>query len=587
MSEIKCPHCGQLFTVDEDGYAALVRQVRDEEFQRELAAQAERIEQAAEAQRQAALAQERAAVGEQLADKDREIAQLRADARAASDAAALDAAKQQAAAERAAESLRAEAQRAMAERDARIAELTAALEGRDAAAAAERELAVQQARDAAAACQREEAERAAERLRALERERDGLAADLKARQAAFDAEKSLAVQQAAAELSDQLAEARRARDELVREMQSQAREAELQQQVALQEAAAGAEEARRALERERDELAGRLERERLEAERAEAAHASELAIQLRAKDDIIATREREIDDMRHMRAELSVKMVGESLEQFCENEFNKLRATGFQSAVFGKDNDAADGSKGDYIYRELDADGAEVVSIMFEMKNEAEDSTHRKRNEDHFKKLDHDRRAKGCEYAVLVSLLERDSDYYNTGIVDVSYASGFEKMYVIRPQFFIPLITLIRNAALRSLDYRRQLAEVRQQNVDVTNFEEQLDMFKAGFGRNFDLAHRKFEDAIKDIDATIKKLEKIKAELTSSDNNLRLANDKLDKLTVKRLTRKNPTMKAAFAEAAERRAAEGEASGGANGWELADEDDDILEVELVEEDADA
>lgn len=537
MSEIKCPHCGQLFTVDEDGYAALVRQVRDEEFRRELAAQAERIEEAAAARQQAALAQEQAQAAERLAGKDREIDALKAEARAASDAAALDAARQQAAADQAVAAERAEAQRAAAERDARIAELAAALEGRDKAAAAERDL---------------------------------------------------AVQQAVTELSDKAAAAERARDDLARQMEAQAREASLERDLAVQQADARAAEALRSLERERDDLAARLERERLEAERAEAAHASELALQLRAKDDIIATREREIDDMRHMRAELSVKMVGESLEQYCENEFNKLRATGFQSAVFGKDNDAADGSKGDYIYRELDEDGAEVVSIMFEMKNEADDSTHRKRNEDHFKKLDHDRRAKGCEYAVLVSLLERDSDYYNTGIVDVSYASGFEKMYVIRPQFFIPMITLIRNAALRSLDYRRQLAEVRRQNVDVTAFEEQLDTFKAGFGRNFELAHRKFEDAIKDIDATIKKLEKIKAELTSSDNNLRLANDKLDKLTVKRLTRKNPTMKAAFAEAAERRAAEAADVDAApdDDWGLPDEDDAILEVELVEEDAD-
>ncbi len=499
MSEIKCPHCGQLFTVDEDGYAALVRQVRDGEFQRELAAQAARIEEAAAAREQAALAREQAGAGERLAAKEREIAELRAKAQA--DGAA---------------------------RDARIAELAATLEGREAAAAAERDLAVRQALDA----QRADLARA-------EQERDRLAASLDA----------------------------------------QAERAALERDLALERASAEADEARRAVERERDEMAAALERERLEAERAAAAQASEMAVQLRAKDELIATREREIDDIRHMRAELSVKMVGESLEQFCENEFNKLRATGFQSAVFGKDNDAADGSKGDYIYRELDADGAEVVSIMFEMKNEADDSTHRKRNEDHFKKLDADRRAKGCEYAVLVSLLERDSDYYNTGIVDVSYASGYEKMYVIRPQFFIPMITLIRNAALRSLDYRRQLAEVRQQNVDVTNFEEQLDTFKAGFGRNFDLAHRKFEDAIKDIDATIKKLQKIRDELTSSDNNLRLANDKLGRLTVKRLTRKNPTMKAAFAEAAERRAA-GEPA--ADAWEE-EEDDAVLEAELLED----
>ncbi|MCI8468743.1 MAG: DUF2130 domain-containing protein, partial [Eggerthellaceae bacterium] len=371
MSEIKCPNCGEVFTVDESDYAALVRQVRDDEFRRELDEQAQRAQEAADARQEAALAQAAAQAAATAAEKDRQLADLKGQLEAAQSAAALAAADQQARAREEAEQLRAEAQRQAAERDQRIAELSVALEGRDQQAAAERELAVQQARQAEA-----------ERVAAVERERDDLA----------------------------------------RRLQAQEQQAALERDLALQRAEAQAAEARRAVERERDDLEARLERERLESERLKAAHESELAIQLRAKDDIIATREREIDDIRHMRAELSVKMLGESLEQYCENEFNKLRATGFQSAAFGKDNDAADGSKGDYIYRELDEDGNEVVSIMFEMKNEAEDSTHRRRNEDHFKKLDHDRRAKGCEYAVLVSLLERDSDYYNTGIVDVSYA---------------------------------------------------------------------------------------------------------------------------------------------------------------------
>ncbi|WP_165251898.1 DUF2130 domain-containing protein [Adlercreutzia sp. ZJ304] len=365
-------------------------------------------------------------------------------------------------------------------------------------------------------------------------------------------ERQTAMQQEQFKMQKQLSiqKAKQQIDLLTQKLEAQEAQAEAQKQLAIQQTQNAAAEAARAIEHERDELAMQIERERAEAERAAAAHELELASKLQLKDEIIATREREIEDMRHMRAETTVKMLGESLEQYCENEFNKLRATGFQSAQFGKDNDASEGTKGDYIYRELDANGDEIVSIMFEMKTEADDSVHKKRNEDHFKKLDSDRHKKGCEYAVLVSLLERDSDYYNTGIVDVSYASGFEKMYVIRPQFFIPLITLIRNAALKSMDYRHQLAEIRQQNIDVTNFEQSLEDFKSGFGRNCELASRKFQDAIKDIDATIKKLEKIKDELTSSDRNMQQANKKLEGLTVKRLTRKNPTMKAAFELAA-------------------------------------
>ncbi len=525
MSEIKCPRCGEVFQIDESGYAALLKQVRDEEFASELHRQAEAQRQAAAADQRAALAEAEAAAQERIAEQERRVAALEAQAKAAEDAAALAQAD-----------LQARLQGELAAKEARIAELAAEAKGRE-----------QQA----------------------------------------EAQRQLAVQQVEAQLKEKVAAAERERDALSARLAAEAERAEAAQKLAVAQAEAAAAEAHRALERERDDLAAQVERGQAEAERTEAAHQLELRSALQVKDEQIALREREIENMRHMRAELTVKMVGESLEQFCEDEFNKLRATGFQRARFGKDNDAADGSKGDYIYRELDDDGSEVVSIMFEMKNEAEDSTHRKRNEDHFKKLDHDRRAKGCEYAVLVSLLERDSDYYNTGIVDVSYESGFEKMYVIRPQFFIPLITLIRNAALRSVDYRRQLAEVRQQNVDVTNFEEMLGDFKQGFGRNCELASRKFQDAIRDIDATIKKLEKIKDELTSSDRNLQLANKKLDGLTVKRLTRKNPTMKAAFAEAAQRREegggaalAEG-AAGADDSGDLLD-DAEVLEAELLD-----
>jgi hypothetical protein len=245
-----------------------------------------------------------------------------------------------------------------------------------------------------------------------------------------------------------------------------------------------------------------------------------------------------------MKLKLSTKMIGETLEQHCETEFNKLRATAFQNAYFEKDNDARFGSKGDYIYRETDENGNEIISIMFEMKNEGDETATKKRNEDFFSKLDRDRTEKKCEYAVLVSLLEAESEFYNTGIVDVSHK--FDKMYVIRPQFFIQIITLLRNAALNSMQYKAELSLIRNQNIDITNFEEKINKFKEGFARNYDLASRKFKTAIDEIDKTITHLQKTKEALLSSENNLRLANDKADDLTIKKLTHGNPTMKAKF-----------------------------------------
>ena len=246
-----------------------------------------------------------------------------------------------------------------------------------------------------------------------------------------------------------------------------------------------------------------------------------------------------------MKARLSTKMVGESLEQHCAAEFNKLRATAFPRAYFEKDNDVVDGTKGDYVFRECDEDGTEVVSIMFEMKNENDETATKHRNEDFLKKLDADRRKKGCEYAVLVTLLEPESELYNEGIVDMGYR--YEKMYVVRPQFFIPIISILRNAALSAMTYKAELARARSQNVDVTRFEEQMEDFKAKFGRNYELASRRFQQAIDEIDKTIDHLQKTKDALLGSERNLRLANDKAQDLTIKRLTRNNPTMKAAFA----------------------------------------
>ena len=260
---------------------------------------------------------------------------------------------------------------------------------------------------------------------------------------------------------------------------------------------------------------------------------------LRAKDEQIAY-------YKDFKARQSTKMVGESLEQHCETEFNRLRATGFQSAYFEKDNDIRTGSKGDYIFRESDENGVEFISIMFEMKNEMEQTATKKKNEDFLKELDKDRREKGCEYAVLVSLLEPDSELYNSGIVDVSYR--YTKMYVIRPQFFIPMITILRNAARNSLEYRQELAAVKSQNVDISHFESDMNEFKEKFSRNYRLASEKFQKAISEIDETIKHLQKTKDELLSSENNLRLANDKAEGLSIKRLTKNNPTMAAKFEE---------------------------------------
>ena len=265
----------------------------------------------------------------------------------------------------------------------------------------------------------------------------------------------------------------------------------------------------------------------------------EYEFKLKQKDDLI-------DYYKDLKLKLSTKMIGESLEKYCENEFNKLRATGFQNAYFEKDNDAKSGSKGDYIYREYDERGDEILSIMFEMKNENDMTATKHKNEDFFKELDKDRNERKCEYAILVSLLEAESDLYNSGIVDVSYR--YPKMYVIRPQFFIPIISILKNAAMRSLDYRKELALIKEQNIDITHFEENMNTFKEGFSRNYNLASKKFSEAIEEIDKTITHLEKIKKALLSSENNLRLANNKVEDLSIKKLTHKNPTMKAMFDE---------------------------------------
>lgn len=293
------------------------------------------------------------------------------------------------------------------------------------------------------------------------------------------------------------------------------------------------------LEKERDALVYKLENKDSETKILESSLKEKYESELKSKDEMIAY-------YKDMKAKLSTKMVGETLEQHCEIEFNKLRATAFRNAYFEKDNDSSDGTKGDYIYSEKDEDGNEIISVMFEMKNEGDETATKHKNEDFLAKLDTDRNKKKCEYAVLVSLLESDSELYNSGIVDVSHK--YPKMYVIRPQFFIPMITLLRNAAMSSLKYKAELALVRAQNIDITNFEENMEAFKQAFGKNYEMAGRRFSEAIDGIDKTIKQLEKTKAALVSSENNLRLANDKAQDLSIKKLTRGNPTMKEKFAE---------------------------------------
>jgi hypothetical protein len=305
-------------------------------------------------------------------------------------------------------------------------------------------------------------------------------------------------------------------------------------------------EAVQKIEKERDNLVNDLKTKELEKQNIESSLKHHYSTELQNKDAIIKYKDDEIARVKDMKQKLSTKMLGETLEQHCEIEFNKLRATAFQKAYFEKDNDSKSGSKGDYIYKETDGSGNEIISIMFEMKNEGDETATKKRNEDFFKELDKDRTEKKCEYAVLVSLLETNSELYDSGIVDVSHK--YNKMYVVRPQFFIPIITLLRNAAMNSMQYKSELALVRSQNIDITNFEDKMNTFKDGFARNYELASRKFKEAIDGIDKTIKELEKTKASLLSSENNLRLANEKTEDLTIKKLTHNNPTMKSKFDE---------------------------------------
>lgn len=551
MNEIKCPNCGTVIQVDESDYESIVRQVRDEQFAAELREREQLMEREREHALQLAGAEAARKLESALAERDVQIQQLKADAAT-------------------------ELKQSESERDARIAELTARLE----AAGEERELASKQAAaEAREAAQKSSADlqREVDQLRAQLKQQEDAAA-LKAADAERDAAAGLAERDAQiAELKAQLAAASQAQDLALQKADAEAlsrqHEAEANVRSELQKSIAerdgkiaelerklasvdaerelAVERAVSQAERERDEARATLEREQAvrdaEKQQLETAHTLELAQVRKSTEELLRYKDDEIERLKDMKVRLSTKMVGESLEQHCENEFNRLRMTAFPGAYFEKDNDASDGSKGDYIFREADEDGNEVISIMFEMKNENDETSRKHSNEDFFKKLDADRTKKGCEYAVLVSLLEPESELYNTGIVDVSYR--YPKMYVIRPQFFIPMITLLRNAAMNSLAYKQELALVRQQNIDVTNFEEKLNKFQDGFSQNFERASRKFNDAINEIDTTIKHLQKVKENLLSSENNLRLANDKAQGLTIRKLTWGNKTMQEKFKDA--------------------------------------
>ncbi len=457
MHEVICPHCNKAFKIDEAGYAEILKQVRDSEFDQQLH---ERLE---------------------LAEKDK--------------LNAIELVKSQ---------VSNDLQKVTADKEVQIKALQAKL----AAGEDSRRLAVNEA------------------VSALEKERDALANTLA--QTKFENQSQSELTKA--KLAQELQAVATAKDTEIQQLKAQLEANTIQKQLAVTEAI-------NKVEKERDALKTNLKQATLETQLAEKSLKDRYEVQL--KD-----RENEIERLRDMKARLSTKMVGETLEQHCETEFNRIRATAFPNAYFEKDNDARSGSKGDYIFRDSDSNGTEIVSIMFEMKNENDETASKKKNEDFFKELDKDRNEKGCEYAILVSLLEPENEFYNTGIVDVFHR--YPKMYVVRPQFFIQIITLLRNAAMKSLEYKTELALVKAQNIDITNFENDLEQFKSGFSRNYELASKQFQKAVDEIDKSIDHLQKTKEALLKSSNNLRLANDKAQDVTLKKLTKNNPTMKTKF-----------------------------------------
>lgn len=521
MNEIKCPHCGKVFQVDERGFADILRQVRTAEFDKEIAQREGMLqEQNAQAVKLAVAKAQQDAQAE-TAQRDARIAEL--ETRLAAEKREREQAEKSSQIEHAneLEAALAKKQAEIVQLQADVKKLSADHDAQNRIAKAEHERLLSDAtaqRDAEIAALRQQLESQVQQYS------QKIAAD-KAESARVAAEESAKLQQTIVAQKQQL--------------ESQTQQFRAEKELAVSEARAAAE-------RQRDELAAQVKLQEAQAAQERAALREKMTNELAAKDELIKYKDEEIARVKEMKARLSTKMVGESLERHCETEFNKIRATAFPHAYFEKDNDVVDGTKGDFVFRETDpATGEEVVSIMFEMKNENDETRTKHKNEDFFAKLDSDRKKKGCEYAVLCTMLEPENELYNEGIVDVSYR--YEKMYVIRPQFFIPIISILRNAALSALQYKTELAEVRNQNIDITNFENSMEDFKTKFARNYDLASRKFQTAIDEIDKTIDHLQKTKEALLGSERNLRLANDKAQDLTIKKLTRKNPTMKAKFA----------------------------------------
>ena len=532
MNEIKCPHCGKVFQVDERGFADILRQVRTAEFDKEIAQREGMLqEQNAQAVKLAVAKAQQDAQAE-TAQRDARIAEL--ETRLAAEKREREQAEKSSQLEHANE-----LEAALAKKQAEIVQLQADVKKLSADHDAQNRIAkAEHERLLSDATAQRDAEIAA------------LRQQISSQESAFKQQLESQVQQYSQKIAADKAESARVAAEESAKLQqtivAQKQQLESQTQQFKAEKELAVSEARAAAERQRDELAAQVKLQEAQAAQERAALREKMTNELAAKDELIKYKDEEIARVKEMKARLSTKMVGESLERHCETEFNKIRATAFPHAYFEKDNDVVDGTKGDFVFRETDpATGEEVVSIMFEMKNENDETRTKHKNEDFFAKLDSDRKKKGCEYAVLCTILEPENELYNEGIVDVSYR--YEKMYVIRPQFFIPIISILRNAALSALRYKTELAEVRNQNIDITNFENSMEDFKTKFARNYDLASRKFQTAIDEIDKTIDHLQKTKEALLGSERNLRLANDKAQDLTIKKLTRKNPTMKAKFA----------------------------------------
>lgn len=531
MNEIKCPHCGKVFQVDERGFTDILRQVRTAEFDKEIAQREGMLqEQNAQAVKLAVAKVQQDAQAE-TAQRDARIAEL--ETRLAAEKREREQAEKSSQIEHANE-----LEAALAKKQAEIVQLQADVKKLSADHDAQNRIAkAEHERLLSDATAQRDAEIAA------------LRQQISSQESAFKQQLESQVQQYSQKIAADKAESARVAAEESAKLQqtivAQKQQLESQTQQFRAEKELAVSEARAAAERQRDELAAQVKLQEARAAQEQAALREKMTNELAAKDELIKYKDEEIARVKEMKARLSTKMVGESLERHCETEFNKIRATAFPHAYFEKDNDVVDGTKGDFVFRETDpATGEEVVSIMFEMKNENDETRTKHKNEDFFAKLDSDRKKKRCEYAVLCTMLEPENELYNEGIVDVSYR--YEKMYVIRPQFFIPIISILRNAALSALQYKTELAEVRNQNIDITNFENSMEDFKTKFARNYDLASRKFQTAIDEIDKTIDHLQKTKEALLGSERNLRLANDKAQDLTIKKLTRKNPTMKAKF-----------------------------------------